>query len=212
MSITGGSVTFEQSRKLAEYENRKVSITFNVNDEQGAEAQVLAALATAQGYVFASLGLSKPEVEAATANLSDTSEPKKRGPKPKTPPATPPASVPPVTSAAAAAMMVEDATIVKEPTAPASVPQIRTGENRVDPAAVVEEDWSAPAVAEITDVDLLSKIGRKNAELQAKAGPEHAQSIPVKIRGIVGKYAKSAKEIPQDKRVAFIDELAALAA
>lgn len=197
MAITGGAVTFEQSRKLAEYENRKVSITFNVNEPDGddAQVQVFAALKLAQDHCLAALGLGA----APAAVASDTSEKPKRGRPPKTPPAEPP-------KVADAASMAE-----------LEAPQIRANpENQIDPnasaAEVVDESLfnapDAPKVDVVTDTDLLSHITRKNAALQMAIGA----AAPPKIRALVGKYAKSAKDIPADKRRAFLDELAALTA
>lgn len=190
MSITGGSVTFEQSRKLAEYENRKVSITFNVTEEKGAEDEVKAALAFAHALVFRALGLTEPG-DALPA--SDTSEKPKRGRPPKV--ATAPVEV------------------KSDPAAMVEAPQIRTNpENRTDPAAMVEDaslfEGTTEVVKVITEIDVMSAITRKNAALQMNLG----QEAPVRIRGLIGKYAKSAKDIPADKRQSFLDDLAALAA
>lgn len=59
--ISGGVATFEQSRKLAEYENRKASITFNVTGDEEADASVAVqgAILLAKEIVLDALGLEK---------------------------------------------------------------------------------------------------------------------------------------------------------
>jgi hypothetical protein len=237
MSITGGSVTFEQSRKLAEYENRKVGITFNVNEENGDRSveQVLQALTIARSAVFVALGLpASADVISVEAVLgaavggeaSGDADPAKPAGKPrgKRPPAvqvttreTPKTDA--EVKADAAATVVEKTTqgtnaaeVVEEvPTNPTGVTVGSTASSTPSSdAATIDESLFAPAAAEITDADLLGRISRKNQELSKALGPQ----APVKIRELIGKYVqapKSARDIDQSLRTKFCTELEALA-
>lgn len=213
MPITGGIVSFEQSRKLAEYENRKVSITFNVNESEGNSAteQVIGALALAQHHTFVALGLAKATDTPAAASIG-AAEPEKGKPGRKKPPAV--VTVDPPRPGADPAAVTDDAAVVSD------TPTQRGGANTAsatatspDPAAVTDDSLFSPAaeVATVTDAELLSQITRKNAALQVQIGDQ----APPKIRALIGKYVtapKQAKDIPQDQRAKFLEELAAITA
>lgn len=215
MPITGGVVSFEQSRKLAEYENRKVSITFNVNESEGVNAteQILAALALAQHHVFVALGLSKASDTPAAASIGAAEPEKKPTMTRKKPPAVN-VVVEDKKPAADAAEVVDDAVVVSDtPTQSGGANAASATGTTHDPAAVTDDSLFSPAaeVATVTDAELLSQITRKNAALQVQIGDQ----APPKIRALIGKYVtapKQAKDIPQDQRAKFLEELAAITA
>ena len=76
----------------------------------------------------------------------------------------------------------------------------------------MDDDFDTPSGApEVTDVDLTSAASRKNAEL-AKT---HAGAAPAMIRGLRDKFfadptGKTLRDIPQDKRKSFMEQLEAL--
>lgn len=201
--ITGGVVVFEQSRKLAEYENRKASVTFNVNapDGQTAEDEVARALKIAQNYVLSALGLADPlalaavvdatvKAVAATATQAE-GKPKKAPKAPKAPPADP-----------------ADLTAPEETFEKAAVTrQISNGtEDRKDPADL--DPFSAPAPV-ITDAALMDAIGKKNVSLIAS----HKEAGTAMIKELIAKKGVTRyAEIPQSIRAFFLVELEALGA
>lgn len=200
MAITGGSVSFEQSRKLAEYENRKASVTFNVTQDEGHEkavAEVLAALELAEHHVLVALGLKKQtEFQPAAA------EPEKstKGTR-KRPPAVDVKVDPPKPAEDPAAVVDET------PTKPAGAAASETP--ATSSADVVDDSLFTASTPEVTDAELLSQITRKNAALQIAIGDQ----APPKIRALIGKYVtapKQAKDIPQEQRAKFLEDLAAL--
>jgi len=207
MSITGGFVTFEQSRKLADYENRKAAVSFTVSEPEGedAEKQVGHALDLARHLVLVQLGIEPPR--HAVSVSEEEAEPEKKTRKPRT--KRPEVVIVEVTEEDKArhATPAKDPLEVDDDVKPA----ISTGEERVDPEADpldVEEDWPAPT--EVTDKDLLDKIGRKNAALL-----KNDTGAPVKIRKLIGTYVqapKKASDIPQEVRQKFLDELDAITA
>jgi hypothetical protein len=213
-TITGGSVGFEQSRKLAEYENRKATITFNVSAVDGEDASTVldAAFLLAQNKVFTALGLKPVAVPASVsgealptkdthdaAGIKEANAGKLEGDKKK--PGRPPKVAP------VAEVKVDD---VDFPDIPDDLkkdkPQISTGEERKDPA---DDEWGAE-VAAVTDLELTSKINHKNGELRKV----HGDAAAPKIRQLIGKYVtppKQARDIPAEARAKFIEDLAALA-
>lgn len=225
MSITGGSVTFEQSRKLAEYENRKVIITFNVNEPEGQNAtgQVLEALDIAKAHVLIALGFAtKDSAPAAAAapkapavDPTDISAPAAAAkPGRKKPPIVVDLKANPAPADASAVQEpAGDASSVVEDPKSAAAPtgEAASGGAPTSDASAVDEDIFSPTPAEVTDTELLAAISRKNQSLQLVLGP----AAPPKIRALIGKYVqppKAARDIPQEVRAKFIQELDALSA
>lgn len=186
--ITGGSATFEQSRKLAEYENRKVTINFSVTEDEGegAEEKVIEALGIAKRKVFEELGLTKPEPVIE---------------KPKAPK---PTKKPPVVVDSAK----DDPANIGGEEAP---PNISTSpEDRKDPADMGGDDFTGEA-PEITDAALSDAVTRKAAALAEKIGDKG----PPMIRKLIGTFVGAGKhmhQIPQDARQKFLDDLEGLKA
>ena len=204
MPITGGEVTFSQSRKLAEYENRSCSITFNVTDAAGAEGAVIAAGAIARGYVFAQLGIPDPDLAAHTAAATAA---KNTGAaktiKAKAPVVVVDSAKAPAVKADPAAV-IEDATIVVEETAR----QISTGAERVDPADV-NEDFAA-AAPEISDKALHDACAAKKQKLGTNLSPPAPMLMIQKLMGEFLQPGQSLAQIPQPARAAFLKKLEAL--
>ena len=191
MPITGGTVTFEQSKKLAEYENRKASVSFSVTEDEDATTQVATALDIAKDLVFVALDLTKIG-------------------KPRATPAARTAKTPPKTVTDDTPTADNDGFDTDDTKA-----EISKGGPREDPetkpeeAATEEEDIFSADVPEITDKELMDKIARRNSDLQKTLGDK----APPTIRGLIGKYVqapKVARDIPQAARAEFLEQLAAL--
>lgn len=197
--ITGGSVFFEQSRKLAEYENRKASVTFNVGPGIEAVEQTDRAMQIAADTVYKALGLtgSPVIVSGSTAvqhagPAADATAPKSKGGRP---PKTPPAET---AKPAGDAADFGTAPTVEPPR------QISTGETRKDPADLSEFENVAPV---ITDEALGSAISKKNKAFVDAKSTTGTESIKVLIRKTgVTRYA----EVPQAARSQFLTDLDAL--
>lgn len=195
--ITGGVAFFEQSRKLADFENRKAAITFNVGEGQDAPAVVLKALGFAKSHVLAAL-FDAVAVQHAGPTEAPAAEPaaptKNKGGRPAKPPATPPATAPAV-----------DAADAPPPSAPAALPQIRTNpEDRKDPLDLTAFENVAPT---ITDEALGSALAKKNkalSEAKVVGGTD-------KIKALIAKTgATSYAAIPQSSRTVFLADLDAI--
>jgi hypothetical protein len=207
--ITGGVVGFEQSRKLAEYENRKASVSFNVTEETGAEVEAQRALDLATKMVLTSLGLVKTMTNAEVAAAADPKPPRKpRG-------GTVDVKSPGVQATLAKQTDIEEVIETKA--------QISTGEARTapddDPAAM-DDAALDPLQAEappVTDQVLNETISRKNLSLMAdyvKLGKDKTEA-PKAIRLLIGKYLPAggqAVQMPAEVRPKFIAELTALEA
>lgn len=199
--ITGGSVSFEKNRKIADYESEKASVTFNVGEGENAIEQVAAALAMARDYVFTALGLTGRksfEEKVVTGEVSGTPEKAKvekktTAKKPPAPPADPTAlDAPPATAA------------------PAEVKQISTGEARVDPLELDPLTASPPTT---TDAALTDLVTRKNAALIAadKAAGNDGTGGTKKIKDLIAKSGVTrVSELPQAARAQFLSSLEAL--
>lgn len=209
--ITGGSVTVEQSKKLAEYENRKASVTFNVGEGEDASTVVIDAGALAFSTVQSLLGNERKTFEqrvldgaierANPAVAAGAPLPKEKKPTVKKPPAQP---------------ATNTADPLADPTgAPpaAEVKQISTGEPRVDPTELAEDPFSA-SVPTITDAQVSEAVTRKNAALIAanKTTGGDGTAGTRKIKDLIAKFGVTrVQELPQPKRADFLKELEALA-
>lgn len=186
MTISGGEVSYEQSRKLAEYENKKIGITFNVTDEKGAEEEMVRALGLAKTWVLRELGYS------ATAETPTTAVTKPKKAKAEPAPET-------VTPAADPTAMVAET-----PTR-----QISNGtEDRQDPAAV-DEAFTA-AAPEISDKALHDACAKKKVSLGMNLSPPGPMNMIGKLMGEYVPKGGQLAQIPQAARQSFLTKLEAL--
>lgn len=231
--VTGGSLTIEQTRQLAQFEPRKVAVTLTFGceehetDEQ-AQTFLDTIAARAAGKVMEMLGLERashaqPSNDAASAGLQSSSPRRTRKP--------------PVTgeggpaSAATEGTRAETAGVVPDPLGlggapgnlepalpPASVPAAGGVENAsADPlglggssntetaSAAPEGDIFSGLPGEITDATITLAITDKN----------HQTKNHLAIRKLIGQYAPPpghSSKIPQDKRAAFLVELGNISA
>lgn len=205
MNITGGKVNYGRTVKTGDFENKRTDVELSFTADDGAtEATVKKFLDTVSHLAIAKVhellalavpqhtasaphaGTDKAALAAAATNggtgtAVTTAEP------PKTRARKPPAAA------------KDPADITDEdPTAKAPEP---AAPKAPDPADVLDDaSLFEGAAAEITDVELTSAITRKNAEIMA----------PQVIRALIGKYGVNANSIAQEKRAAFLKELAAL--
>ena len=189
--ITGGTASFEQSRKLAEYENRKASISFAVSADEGEDAAeaVKQALALATQIVLVSLGVLKATPEQAAVIVPDaTAEALKKAHAKK------------LAKAEKEKPKADPAAVGDQGDTPAPV-QV----GKPDPAEVVEEVSFDPAPAAVTDKDLIDACNKAAGKFGAEGGK--------RVREIVQKYVtypKRAQDITAEARPRFIEELAEL--
>ncbi|MGD9881225.1 MAG: hypothetical protein AB7F22_07740 [Reyranella sp.] len=209
MGITGGAVSYERSRKIAEYENKKASITFACREGDDAVRVVTNALALAMSTVHTALGISEPipvlltdtavealldRANAAPAEKPTTTRRPRKPPTPETPTPAPsdPAALTDDTSGPQTAGTGAEPNITKTP------------EDRKDPAAL-DADWTGDA-PEITDKELLEACNRA-----ASVGGSAAQQIK-KIIGELAGVGKGPAAIPQAARAGFLEKLKAIKA
>ena len=244
-NITGGSVTFGEQRKLADYEGRKVDVTLTFaapDNGTVSETDVQSILDMAERRVrekqsgqsvaiptTASASLASPSSkQSSKSDKQKAAEAKTNGqsgaidvvtPQPADPmgAVNTVAALAPVTLAPAVAPVPNDplgmssspgaATAAQAPTpatGSATAPAAPT--SAVDPLAAPSELFTGTD-AEITDVALQNAITAKN---EATGGKKMND-----IRGKIGAYSTAANKsftgIPQDKRGAFLLELAQIA-
>ncbi len=235
-NITGGSVSFEQSRKIAEYENRKAVITFNVNAEDGdAEQEVVRALGLAKKHVLEALGFKpqvdvkpseiKPQVDTAEADKLKAEHAKKLEAKavkelaPTEPEKRKPGRPPKVPKAEPAPAPAAD---------PAEIANISTGEERVDPSELKTDDLEIPGFLDRTEKPAADAADLGDDSLFEAAAVEvtdqdirdavtkrngvikNAVAIKKLIAKFTGGPPKTTHDIPQTQRAKFLEELAAL--
>lgn len=225
MQVTNGNVVFSRTRKMGEFEPKKVEVmlSFTLGDGEDAESAVAQVGLLAQQRAMVMLGLpehapaQEPVQAAATAGLREQKPASTRKPKPPivigepkveavAEPAADPTSLP-----ADATQAADLASLDGAATTGAASPAASTGSasdlTSLDTGEVVTEDWSAaPADAKpISDKDLSDAVVRRNYELKNATI----------IRQLIGKYVvfpKGLREIEHDKRPAFIADLSKLAA
>jgi len=195
--ITNGTVTFERSVKVADYENKKFAAQFSFILDEGDDEVAAAELYGRQivRFVEDKLGLKSsielPATRATTAAAATAPVATDAEAKPKGKPGRP-------TNAEKAAKAAN-----KSADAPSGAPAS-------EPETVSHELSSAPSeVPEITDAQLREKI-------QNHVG-QHGDAVAV--RKLVQSFfpAKEGKvwqsnELPSDRRADFLTKLAALAA
>ena len=220
-NITGGSVTFGEQRKLADYEGRKVDVTLTfVAPDNGtvSETDVQSILDMAERRVrekqsgqsvaiptTASASLASPSSkQSSKSDKQKAAEAKTNGQSGAIDVVTPqpvPSDPLGMSSSPAAATAAQAPTPA---TASATAPAAPTPAG--DPLAAPSELFTGTD-AEITDVALQNAITAKN---EATGGKKMND-----IRGKIGAYSTAANKsftgIPQDKRGAFLLELAQIA-
>lgn len=211
MQITGGRVSFSRTVKPADYESKAATVELTFLVEEGEDhdpvLQAIGSIVQAKALELVGLkpagngsagapratkpaGKTKADLEAEAAAALGGNPTSGKAAK------TPPKAAAPKTGAAIstgeprgeADGSAHDAASVEDVTSAA------------DPAAIGDDDLMSAAPAEITDADLTSRITQHNAKIKN----------PVAIRQLIGKYVKApgqARDIPQDKRAAFLAEL-----
>ena len=186
-TITGGVVKFERRVKTGEFEHKHAAaeISFLVPEGEAPQATVDLAGAQAHGQVMRLLGL--PAKAAAPTDKDRLAE--AAGAPPKVNKKLP---------APDAASMGDD--VVTEQPAPTITSSKAIVE--ANAAAMVEDDEFTAAAAPVTDKDLGDLIRKRN---------EATNTNKDAIKVLIGKYAPAgarSSEIPQEKRAAFLAELA----
>ena len=193
--ISGGLVAFEDGVKAAEEyspaKKARVELRFDVAEDGDADAALNETAKKAQALVYKLLGVKAK----AVAIVEPTTAP------PATPAAEPEAPKPRGRRAPAA---VADGVTTKDDLAAAAGIPVET-KPAGDDLSQFDVPAAKPAAETISDADLLSEIGKKNAVLQD----------PVKIRALVAEYSGgvtpfSVVQLPQDQRAGFIVKLKAL--
>ena len=200
--INGGSVTFGRSVKVADYENKKseVTLTFGVPDGASDDTaeEILGNVAErARNKALELVGLAPaPQAAAGHTVAASVVEAPKRGRPPK----------PPVAAAGAPSALADAGARAEA----ASVGELFPPASSDDPLdlgspAPVEEDIFSGVAAEITDAELHDSITKRNNLVKNSRA----------IRELIGRYAPApphANRIPQEKRAAFLVELAKVTA
>lgn len=194
--ILNGVIKFGRTVKTGDFENKRCDVELSFGTEEGKQVEE-AALDNigklARRKVHELLEMQKPTEQTPeflapkTGNDKDKLAAQVTGEEaPKKPagrPRKPPAAPQPEVDPAA---MVDES---------AAAPV-------ADPAAMDDDLLSAAAV-EVTDEDLTGAITRRNATIKNAPG----------IRALIGKYVlppKQARDIPQEARAKFMEELAKL--
>lgn len=221
--ITGGVVSVEDGRKAAEEyaPPRKVRVELRFdnppeNSGEDADKLIKAVGLLASSNVAALLGQKATAVPYTPGPRQAEPGPSLTGAKAKTPEEIATADA---LKAASAAKVHPD----KPPTgkkvakAPVAEPD-PVLDGTPAPAAVSDDisDLTGEPAKEITDADLNSATGKKNAALGAAAQKAGVQYSPAKIRALVEGFGPEGKkitlkEIPQGKRQEYLDKLAELA-
>ena len=191
--ITGGEFSYMRRVKTGDYEHAEAKALLNFSTPEGSDYRAVFDEATnaSVSQVLKVLGLSLRPMEIAVA------EKPARAATKTTKKAADPSEV---------AAVVDPSPTSAGPTDPASVESVQpaTGADtlviaaaQADPASV--EDWTVPEQP-VTDTALLEAINQRNSVLMK----------PVAIRALIHDYVKpgqGAKDIPMDKRRAFLDRL-----
>lgn len=208
--LTGGTVSFEETKQIQQYEPRKVSITLHFSAEEGRDAEAM--LDHASQLVVAKVaqllsGKLTPTVASRTVDTSGAKEAAaaKLNAAEELPTETPKTVKPPRKITAKDVVKgreadpLEGEVLPPETTKPAAAP---AAEENLDDLL-----GDTPKAEPITDAVLTSKIGAHNAKV--KNSPA--------IRKLVGDFngnvaGKQARDIPQEKRADFIVQLEKIAA
>lgn len=220
--ITGGLVRIEDGIKKAEEyaPARKVVVELHFSNENGTDYRLLLEQASnaANAKVAELLGKDVRDASLAGTNVKPRKPPTPKSQEPAASPARPVADTPAVASVPAGAAtdgggagpLPQFLDRAKADPADMGAQAIQTGGERNDPAAMTQADadvalMSAPK--EVTDKELTTEIGKVN---------QATKNTPA-IRKLIGEYCPQdgkvhqAAEIPQEKRAAFLIELAKVA-
>ena len=197
MHIAGGSVTYGRTVKPADYESKKVEVTLSFGLDEGEDADVMAALVIEKARRLAEdvIAGRKPATPVTKTALENINAQK-------------------ATAAASLNAADKAATKVKPPKASGTKPAEKPAEPVTPPAEPAKDEWDTETAAEpaktITDTDLHQACSRKVADLKKV----HEGAAPGMIRKLIGEYfkdeervGKQLKDIPQEERQDFLDEL-----
>ena len=183
--ITGGRIVYGRTVQPAQYESKKaeVELTFSVEDGAYDEAALDGIIHTAIEKAHAMVGLAKGV--KAKAEVTETKvEPKAEKPKGKTK-----ADLEKEAVAKGGGDIALDVLDLTEKPAKAAKPNDELG------------DMLGPSATTFTDKDLIDAVNNKNKEI----------NNPKAIKAVCLKYtAQAIKDIPADKRAAFVAELSTL--
>ena len=200
--ITGGEFSYMRRVKTGDYEHAEAKALLNFSTPEGSDYRAVFDEATnaSVSQVLKVLGLSLRPMEIAVA------EKPARAATKTTKKAADPSEVAAVVDPSPTSAPIPTGSAAPNPTDPASVESVQpaTGADtlviaaaQADPASV--EDWTVPEQP-VTDTALLEAINQRNSVLMK----------PVAIRALIHDYVKpgqGAKDIPMDKRRAFLDRL-----
>lgn len=217
-TITGGSITYDRSVKVADYENKKLGLTLSFNAPEGqalAQEAIDALLDNAISTVHVKLGLQKPPAApraqadgqavltaVSPAPAGGATKPTTRGPK------KPPVIEVQLSAEEKASLAGQKGAISETPEDrkdPSSVEDVVDAgaaavvESQPDPA-VIDDDLTSAAAPDITDAELTSAVTKKNAQIKN----------PVAIRQCIGTFVKPPKgliDIPKELRADFLAKL-----
>lgn len=224
MQIMGGKVTYARTVQPAQYESKKaeVEISFTLSDGEEMGDSLDRAGNWAMQKCHEMVGITKPAPMAATAEkiaekveaIAEGVKAAAEAPKDTKGKGKTQAEKDAAKAEAAAKMNGKKATApLPDPDALPDEPTqaISSGEERVSPddndTSFLDEP-STPA-REIKDTELYEAAGKKNKELM----PKHAGASPAMIKALVQKFVplpKQLKDIPQEQRTKFLEQLAAL--
>lgn len=230
MQIMGGKVTYARTVQPAQYESKKaeVEISFTLSDGEEMGDSLDRAGNWAMTKCHEMVGITKPThaTEKTMAAIADGVQAAKDARHIEE--VTNPLGLPKETKGKGKTQAEKDAAKAeaaakmngKKATAPLPDPDalpdeptqaISSGDERVSPddndTSFLDEP-STPA-REIKDTELYEAAGKKNKELM----PKHAGASPAMIKALVQKFVplpKQLKDIPQDQRTKFLEQLAAL--
>jgi hypothetical protein len=200
MPLTGGSVTYGETKNLGDYNSRKAEATIGYDDPADIQkAQAVAVQAVSD--MLAGNIVVRTEPKAAEPKAKKELKPKK-APEPEQEPVD------------VFGDSLEAVDVFHEKEAPKAA--ISSGEDRVEPAAAEDDLFDAVATAApISDKDLTDAANRKNKSLRDAAEKEGTdlQAASNKIRLLIGKFVKPPKriqDIDASVRADFLTQLDAL--
>lgn len=185
--ITGGRIVYGRTVQPAQYESKKAEVEFTFSVEDGAydEAALDGIIHTAIEKAHAMVGLAKG-IKAKAEVTETKAEPKAEKPKGKTKADLEAEKAKELAGSKDVALDVLDLT---EKQVKAAEPNDELG------------DMLGPSATTFTDKDLIDAVNNKNKEI----------NNPKAIKAVCLKYtAQAIKDIPADKRAAFVAELGTL--
>jgi hypothetical protein len=221
MKIIGGIVAYEDGVKtvpgdqFSPTRKVRVELNFSLDDGEDADKSVTAVLGKAQAFVNGKLNLSTATA-AVTSSVQTTEGKPPRAPRASTKKpdaAAAQTDLEELTGAPAASGGKTKADLEAEMLAKAGGKQPEAAKPAADPddlSSLMGEQAAAPA-KEITDADLNHAVQETNGKINTPENPGGPR-----IRKLVSQFIPDPtkqpilKDIPQDKRAAFLAELAKL--